>query len=314
MVLAIAFTAALGAAWIAKKIVSGPREVETVEKTVGATDVLVAATAINLGNSVRGDDLKWQQWPVEGVTPGLITRSARPDAPTELSGAVARAPFIAGEPIKEQKLIKISEGGVMAAILPSGMRAISTPIREETAAGGFILPNDRVDVILSHKMRVGTKEEPVSEAVLRNVRVLAIGQEIENKDGEKVATGKTATLELTPRQAEVLALAQSMGEISLSLRSLADAAPGQSEAIAKIGDAYSNSVKFLKYGVPSRAFGVNSKRKANDASLSFHAGLALVAPGPASSRPCPRWRTSSIAPICASARLEMGRGVRSRSA
>ena len=180
-----------------------------------------------------------------------------PDAPTELSGAVARAPFIAGEPIKEQKLIKISEGGVMAAILPSGMRAISTPIREETAAGGFILPNDRVDVILSHKMRVGTKEEPVSEAVLRNVRVLAIGQEIENKDGEKVATGKTATLELTPRQAEILALAQSMGEISLSLRSLADAAPGQSEATAKIGDAYSNSVKFLKYGVPSRAFGVN---------------------------------------------------------
>ena len=199
MVLGIALTAALGAAWIAKKIVSGPREVETVEKTVGSTDVLVAATAINLGDSVTTEDLKWQQWPVEGVTPGLITRSGQPDAPTQLAGAVARAPFIAGEPIKEQKLIKISEGGVMAAILPAGMRAISTPIREETSAGGFILPNDRVDVILSHKIQVGTKEEPVSEAVLRNVRVLAIGQEIENKDGEKVATGKTATLELTPR-------------------------------------------------------------------------------------------------------------------
>ncbi|MCJ7527178.1 MAG: Flp pilus assembly protein CpaB [Methyloceanibacter sp.] len=256
MVLAIAFTAALGAAWVAKKIVSGPREVETVEKTVGATDVLVAATDINLGDSVRADVLKWQQWPVEGVTPGLITRNAQPNAPTELSGAVARAPFIAGEPIKEQKLIKISEGGVMAAILPAGMRAIATPIREETSAGSFILPNDRVDVILSHKMRVGSKEEPVSEAVLRNARVLAIGQEIENKDGAKVATGKTATLELTPRQAEVLALAQSMGEISLSLRSLADATPGQSEATAKIGDTYGNSVKFWKYGVPSRAFGV----------------------------------------------------------
>ncbi len=257
VVLAIAFTAALGAAWVAKKIVSGPREVERVETTVGATDVLVAATAINLGDSVRADDLKWQQWPIEGVTPGLITRSAQPDAPTQLSGAVARAPFIAGEPIKEQKLIKISEGGVMAAILPAGMRAISTPIREETAAGGFILPNDRVDVILSHKMRVGSKEEPVSEAVLRNVRVLAIGQEIENKDGEKVATGKTATLELTPRQADVLALAQSMGELSLSLRSLADATPGQAETAAKIGDANGSSVKFLKYGVPSRTFGIN---------------------------------------------------------
>ena len=152
MVLAIAITAALGAAGVAKKIVSGPREVKTVEKTVGATDVLVAATAINLGDRVSADNLKWQQWPVEGVTPGLITRNDQPDAPTEFSGAVARAPFIAGEPIKEQKLIKISEGGVMAAILPSGMRAISTAIREETSAGGFILPNDRVDIILSHKM------------------------------------------------------------------------------------------------------------------------------------------------------------------
>jgi pilus assembly protein CpaB len=257
VVLAIALTAALGAAWIAKKIVGAPPKVETVEKTVGATQVLVAATNINLGDSVHSQDFKWQQWPVEGVTPGLITRDAQPDAPTELSGAVARAPFIAGEPIKEQKLIKVSEGGVMAAILPSGMRAISTPIKEETAAGGFILPNDRVDVILSHKIKVGSKEQHVSEAVLRNVRVLAIGQQIENKDGEKVATGKTATLELTPRQAEILTLAQSMGEISLSLRSLADVAPGQTESAAKIGDAYANSVKMLKYGVPSRTFGIN---------------------------------------------------------
>jgi pilus assembly protein CpaB len=242
IVLAIAITAAIAAAWIARSIVSSEPEVRQVEKTVGVTDVLVAAKDINLGDSVRSDDFKWQQWPVEGVTPGLITKDAEPNAPSDLSGAVARAPFIAGEPIKDQKLIKISEGGVMAAILPSGMRAISTPIREETAAGGFILPNDRVDVILSYKMRVGRKEEPVSEAVLRNVRVLAIGQALENKDGEKVATGKTATLELTPRQAEVLALAQSMGEISLSLRSLADTVPGQ-EPTAKIGEANSGSGK-----------------------------------------------------------------------
>jgi len=257
IVLAIAITAALGAAWIARAIVSQTPEVQQVEKTVGSTDVLVASKDINLGDSVRADDFKWQQWPVEGVTPGLITKEAQPDAPSELSGAVARAPFIEGEPIKDQKLIKISEGGVMAAILPSGMRAISTPIREETAAGGFILPNDRVDVILSYKMRVGRKEQPVSEAVLRNVRVLAIGQVLENKDGEKVVAGKTATLELTPRQAEVLALAQSMGEISLSLRSLADSIPGHAETTAEIGDTKSGSVKILKYGVPSRTFGVN---------------------------------------------------------
>jgi pilus assembly protein CpaB len=143
IVLAIAITAAIAAARIAWSIVSSEAEVQQVEKTVGATDVLVAARDINLGDSVRSDDFKWQ-WPVEGVTPGLITTDAQPDAPSDLSGAVARAPFIAAEPIKELKLIKISEGGVMAAILPSGMCAVSTPIREETAAGGFILPNDRV--------------------------------------------------------------------------------------------------------------------------------------------------------------------------
>jgi Flp pilus assembly protein CpaB len=150
--------------------------VRQVEKTVGAVDVLVAARAINLGDSVSAEDFRWQQWPSEGFASGLISKASDPEAPTKLSGAIARASFITGEPIKEQKLIKTSEGGVMAAILPSGMRAISTPIREETSAGGFILPNDRVDVILSHKVRVGNKEEPVSEAVLRNVRVLAIGQ------------------------------------------------------------------------------------------------------------------------------------------
>lgn len=257
VVLVIALTAALGAAWIAKRIVSGPREVQEIEKTVGAVDVLVAAKDINLGDSVHATDLKWQQWPAEGVTPGLISKANDPDAETEFSGALARAPLVAGEPVTEQKLIKVSEGGVMAAILPSGMRAISTPIREETSAGGFILPNDRVDVILSRRVQVGTKEDHVSDTILRNIRVLAIGQSLENKGGEKVATGKTATLELTPRQTEILALAQSLGDISLSLRSLADATPGNAEPAAKIGDSNSSSVKMLKYGVPSRAFGVN---------------------------------------------------------
>jgi pilus assembly protein CpaB len=241
---------------MAKRMISGT-EVREIEKTVGAVDVLVAAKDINLGDSVGGGDVKWQQWPLEGVTPGLITKTADPDAPQNLSGAIARATFIAGEPIKEQKLIKVSEGGVMAAILPAGMRAISTPIREETAAGGFILPNDHVDVILSRTVKVGNKDDKVSETILRNIRVLAIGQTLEQQGDDKVATGKTATLELTPRQTEILALAQSLGEISLSLRSLADATPTQSEPTAKIGDAYSGSVTILKYGVSTRVFGLN---------------------------------------------------------
>jgi pilus assembly protein CpaB len=137
------------------------------------------------------------------------------------------------------------------------MRAISTPIREETSAGGFILPNDHVDVILSRSVKVGNKDDKVSETILRNIRVLAIGQTLEQQGDDKVATGKTATLELTPRQTEILALAQSLGEISLSLRSLADATPGQAEPTAKIGDSYSGSVTLLKYGVSTRVFGLN---------------------------------------------------------
>ncbi|GAB4229892.1 MAG: Flp pilus assembly protein CpaB [Methyloligellaceae bacterium] len=262
IVLGIAFAAAGGAAIIAKKF-SAPPPAERVEvrTEVGTVDVLVAARPIRLGDSVQSGDLRWQKWPKLAATPGYIIRDQRPKAVSKLSGAIARAPFLEGEPIKDQKLIKASDGGVMAAILPSGMRAISTPIREETAAGGFILPNDRVDVIVSRRLRTNRKEEHISETVLRNVRVLAIGQLIEQKDGKKVANGKTATLELTPRQAETLALAQSMGDISLSLRSLSDFNPngksGPEQAENPFGSNRGATVKLLKYSVPSRAYGIN---------------------------------------------------------
>jgi pilus assembly protein CpaB len=136
------------------------------------------------------------------------------------------------------------------------MRAISTPISEESSAGGFILPNDRVDVILTRTVKRGNKDDKVSETVLKNVRVLAIGQTLEQKGDEKVATGKTATLELTPPQTEILSLAQSLGELSLSLRSLADALPG-SELGASLNRPNSGTVKLLKYGIESRILGIN---------------------------------------------------------
>lgn len=254
IVLAIAFVAAIGAAMLARSMVS-QTETVTIEKTVGAKDVLVTAKDFQLGDTVTEGSLKWQEWPEEGVTPELITREKQPDAVAELVGSVARAPFVAGEPIKNSKLVKTGEGGVLAAILPAGMRAISTPISEESAAGGFILPNDRVDVILTRRMQVGEKEQQVSETVLRNVRVLAIGQTLETSSEEKVASGATATLELTPRQTEILSLAQSMGQISLSLRSLADTPkPGST---IDISEDKGSSIKMLKYGQPSQVFGVN---------------------------------------------------------
>ena len=261
VVLAVAFAAAGGAAFVAKRL-SAPPPVERVEieREVGTIDVLVAGKQIRLGDSVAAGVLKWQAWPKRATVPGYITRARRPKAVSELSGAIARAPFLPGEPIKDQKLIKASEGGVLAAILPSGMRAISTPIREETAAGGFILPNDRVDVIVSRRVRGVRREEHVSDTVLRNVRVLAIGQLIEQKDGKKVANGKTATLELTPRQTETLALAQSMGEISLALRSLSDLNPNRKAGPEQSDDPFGrdrgSSIRLLKYGVSTRVYGL----------------------------------------------------------
>ena len=156
-----------------------------------------------------------------------MRRSDKPDSIEQLSGAIARSPFVAGEPIREAKLIKANGSGYMAAVLDKGMRAISTEISPETGAGGFILPNDRVDVILSRRDReaekTGGTESHISETILSNIRILAIDQTLGEKDGQKVVIGKTATLELTPRQAETLALSRQLGTLSLSLRSLADA-------------------------------------------------------------------------------------------
>lgn len=237
--------------------------VKEVKVPVSATEVLVAKADIGLGQIAGEGDFKWQAWPSEAATSGYITRSADANAPTQMSGAIARAPIMAGEPITSAKMIKAGHGGVLAAILPQGMRAISVKIKEETAVGRLILPNDRVDVILIRRMKTRSgAEEFVSDTVFRNVRVLAIGQQIEIKEGKKSAEGapNTATLELTSRQAEMLALADSMGEISLSLRSIVDVsadggAPTDTDGLGK--KQTGNSIGIMRYGTRSRAYGIN---------------------------------------------------------
>ena len=189
-------------------------------------DVLVAASDIGLGNTVKPEDLRWQVWPAAAANTNFIRKSDRPDAINQIAPSIARAPFSAGEPIRESKLIKANGSGYMAAILPSGMRAISTEISAETGAGGFILPNDHVDVILSRRDKEAEKAAGVeihtSETILTNVRVLAIDQTVEEKNGQRVVVGKTATLELAPHQAESLTRAKQMGVLTLALRSIVD--------------------------------------------------------------------------------------------
>jgi pilus assembly protein CpaB len=207
-------------------------------------EVLVANAEIGMGSTVAPQDLRWQTWPAAAAGSSFIKKSDRPDAINQLAGSIARSPLSDGEPIREAKLIRANGSGYMAAILPTGMRAVSTDISPETGAGGFILPNDHVDVILTRRDRDaeqanGGIETHVSETIMTNVRVLAIDQTVEEKGGQRVVVGKTATLELTPRLAEKLMLAHQLGTMSLSLRSLLDAGKGQ---VADAGPATGDTI------------------------------------------------------------------------
>src|SRR4051794_37220729 len=219
-------------------------------------DVLVAKSDIGLGHSVTPEDLQWQTWPATTASNSFIRRNERPDATTQIAGSIARAPFIAGEPIREPKLVRADGSGFMAAILPVGTRAISTEISPETGAGGFILPNDRVDVILSKREknpdRSGAPDVVSSEIILANVRVLAIDQVPKEKDGQNSVIGKTVTLELKPDQTETLARARQSGTLSLALRSIAGFNVVENRTDGR-SSKRGNGVNVVRYGVPSSA-------------------------------------------------------------
>jgi pilus assembly protein CpaB len=200
-----------------------PPEVKVEAPKFNTVDVLIAKADIPRGQTLTAGDFAWEAWPANSAGGNFIRKSDRPKALENLSGMIVRAPFVAGEPIREAKLVNAKGSGFMAAILPAGMRAISTQISPETGAGGFILPNDRVDVIMTPRgNRDAEKGGGASETILRNIRVLAIDQTIEEKNGQKVVVGKTATLELAPGQSEILTLSQQQGVLSLALRSIAD--------------------------------------------------------------------------------------------
>ncbi len=235
-----------------------PKPVE-VDKVVDAIKVLVAKSDIELGTVATDQSFRWQDWPKDAISPTFVTSTTKPQALQEFAGRVARIPILQGEPITENKVVKLGDGGVLAAILPAGMRAIATKIESKTAVANLVLPNDHVDVILTQRKRgKNGSEEIVSDTLFRNVRVLAIGQQVEAKEGKKNAEGSVATMELTPKQAELLALANTVGEISLALRSVADLngdGPASNDDMSKKDRG--NSVRVLRYGVKFRAYGVN---------------------------------------------------------
>ncbi|WP_369719410.1 Flp pilus assembly protein CpaB [Bradyrhizobium sp. LLZ17] len=218
-------------------------------------DVLVAKADIGLGQTLKPEDVQWQTWPTAAASSTFIRRSERPEGVTQVAGSIARAPFIQGEPIRDQKLVKADGSGFMAAILPTGMRAISTEISAETGAGGFILPNDRVDVLLTRRLKnpdqsAGAADIITSEIILANVRVLAIDQAPKEKDGQNAVIGKTVTLELNPAQTQTLSAARQSGTLSLALRSIADVKI--SEITLDDSAQKRDGISIIRYGVQSQ--------------------------------------------------------------
>ena len=248
-----AVVAAVGAGYLALGLASREPEKEIVEvggPAIEMEQVLVAGSDIGIGSALQSNAIRWQDWPRDAVNQNFITREAQPDAKQELEGAIARASFYEGEPIRETKLVR-SDRGYMSAILPSGQRAIATTISTETSAGGFILPNDRVDVIMTRRSEEGDGDEFITETILQNVRVLAIDQAVEEQDGESVVVGETATLQLTPRQAEVLTVAQQMADrLALTLRSVEDSKSEETDAAYHLigGERGEGTVRVIRYG------------------------------------------------------------------
>lgn len=245
----IAGAGALAAAFAVNSLNQKPRATQTLEVRSNTVDVLVAKADIGLGHIASEASFRWQAWPQDVVPVGAITNRGGGNAMRDLTGSVARAPIMAGEPITKSKLVKAGEGGVLSAILPQGKRAISTKITEDTGVGRMVLPNDHVDVILIRRERGRNgREDLTRETLLRNIRVLAIGQRIEVKENQKSAEGATATLELTPQQAERLALAKAQGELTLALRSIADIT--NDEPTADDGKRRdSDAVRTTRYGI-----------------------------------------------------------------
>ena len=222
-----------------------------VAPPLATVDVLVAKADLNRGQVIAEQDIGWQTWPADAANPSFIKKSEQPDATKTFSGAIVRVSMLAGDPVRGPYVVMAKGSGFMAAVLPKGMRAAAVDISPETGAGGFILPDDRVDVVLTQRDKAAEKatgvEKFISDTILRNIRVLAVDQAVDEKGDTKVAIGKTATLELTESQAETLQLSKQLGTISLTLRSILDAASASDNEDDSNKDH--SSINMVRFGV-----------------------------------------------------------------
>ncbi len=275
IILLAAIAAAGLTAILVSSLVSTPDVAVDEKPAIPVNQVLVAARKIEIGTKLSEADLRWQEFPQPSVASAYFVQDRNPEAIKELVGGIARSEIFADAPITPGKIVNAGDGGFMSAILEGGMRAMSVQISPETGAGGFILPGDRVDILLSYEGDVEgengtTEKEVVSEIILENVRALAIDQIVNDpaagQDAAKSAVqtssviGKTATLELTPAQAQKLSKSmQSGGSLSLALRSLErredpDFAAREAAAAAALEEQRSKTKGFtiIRYGAPGK--------------------------------------------------------------
>lgn len=293
IVICVAAVAAIGLALVVRAMGSpsnSPTAVATAAEVPvrPMAKVLVAAKDLKPGQRLTEADLAWKEWPVDEVNPAFITDgttplpaaeaaedaapAARPDgavasvtraattlttggAKADYVGSVVREPILAGEPIVSRKIVRAGDSGYMAAYLEPGMRAMAIRVTVETAAGGFILPGDRVDVLLTRETTLanmgaqeGDRSKFASSTVMQNIKVLAIDQSTRAGDEEQAVVGATATLEVGPRDAEALALAKSEGELSLVLRSYADTGGPSGRVAAPVRQ--SSAIRVYRGGSP----------------------------------------------------------------
>jgi pilus assembly protein CpaB len=232
-------TTMMARVWLASqraaKSEAAPIAVQTPSRSV-----LIARSSIERGQILKPSDLAWEPWPEGGVDKNYILLGSR--SPETYTGWVAKQPIAAGEPLTETKIIAPGNRGFLAAVLRPGMRAVSVPVTVTSGISGFVFPGDSVDLIVTYSVQdrpvAGQQaagplyDHKISETILREVRVIAIDQKLDSKPGE-ATVAKTATFEVTPKQSEIIALANEMGKLSLSLRSLV---PGPNESKQELSD------------------------------------------------------------------------------
>ena len=233
--------------------------------------VLVAKKALPVGTIIDADSLTFQPWPKE-LMQGAYYVDGQPDT-KNLAGTVVRYAIAAGQPITRGSLVGPQDRGFLAAALGPGMRAVTVPVNVTTGVAGFIFPGDHVDIVLSQQVSGGGDGPPlkVSETIVRNVRVLATDQRFTSKDEDgktAVRTFSNVTFEVTPKLAEKIAVAQSIGQLSLSLRSLADNSAELERAVAA-GD-----IKVPANASPAqeRQMLLAYSNRPNDSSTTFSTG------------------------------------------